>query len=231
MLTTTPSVRPAANTRAPAPGPIRLTAPILMPLAAALTLVSGLFLSLDPGTLSEAELTAAVYADPSHQGLLVWSGFLEALLFPIAVIWAGGATYARAPRLTTAAMILAVPGYLCLAWLVAGSDAIIWYGATHGLDQDLVTNMAWGVHPAFNAALGIFVIGHTLGMVLLGMAAIRSRAIPLWAGVGLAVSQPIHFVAGGIVSDPAIALGMNTVAGVLTVVGLGLLGLAIFRGR
>jgi hypothetical protein len=128
-------------------------------------------------------------------------------------------------------MILAVPGYLCLAWLVAGSDAIIWYGATHGLDQDLVTNMAWGVHPAFNAALGIFVIGHTLGMVLLGMAAIRSRAIPLWAGVGLAVSQPIHFVAGGIVSDPAIALGMNAVSGVLTVVAFGLLGLAIFRGR
>ena len=231
MLTTTPSFRPAANTRGSAPRPIRLTAPILMPLAAALTLVSGLFLSLDPGTLSEAELTAAVYADLSHQGLLVWSGFLEALLFPIAVIWAGGATYARAPRLTTAAMILAVPGYMCLAWLVAGSDAIIWYGATHGLDRDLVTNMAWGVHPAFNAALGIFVIGHTLGMVLLGIAAIRSRAIPLWAGVGLAASQPIHFVAGAFVSDPTIALGMNTVAGVLTVVGLGLLGWAIFRGR
>jgi hypothetical protein len=230
MSVTTRSVRPAANTRPPAPRPIRLTAPILMPLAPALMLVSGLFLSLDPGTLSEAEMTAAVYADPSRQGLLVWSGFLEALLFPIAVIWAGGATYARAPRLTTAAMILAVPGYLSLTWLVAGSDAIIWYGATHGLDQDLVTNMAWGVHPAFLAALGIFVIGHTLGMVLLGLAAIRSRAIPLWAGVGLAVSQPIHFVAGSL-NDPTIALGLNTVAGVLTVVGLGLLGWAIFRGR
>ena len=119
----------------------------------------------------------------------MWSGFLEALLFPIAVIWAGGATYARAPRLTTAAMILAVPGYLCLAWLVAGSDAIIWYGATHGLDQDLVTNMAWGVHPAFLAALGTFVIGHTLGMLLLGMAAIRSRAIPL-SGRGRLGGEP-----------------------------------------
>ena len=128
-------------------------------------------------------------------------------------------------------MILAVPGYLCLAWLVAGSDAIMWYGATHGLDQDLVTNMAWGVHPAFLAALGTFVIGHTLGMVLLGIAAIRSRAIPLWAGVGLAVSQPIHLAAGALVSDPAIALGMNIVASVLTVVGFGLLGRAIFRGR
>jgi hypothetical protein len=231
MSVTTRSVRPAANTRPPAPRPIRLTAPILMPLAPALMLVSGLFLSLDPGTLSEAELTAAVYADPSRQGLLVWSGFLEALLFPIAVIWAGGATYARAPRLTSAAMILAVPGYLCLAWLVAGSDAIIWYGATYGLDQDLVTKMAWGVHPAFLAALGTFVIGHTFGMVLLGIAAIRSRAIPLWAGVGLAVSQPIHFVAGALVNDPTIALGMNTVSGILTVLGLGLLGRAIFRGR
>jgi hypothetical protein len=231
MSTTTLSASTAAGTRAPAPRLMRLAAPILMPLAPALTLVSGLCLSLDPGTLSEAELTAAVYADPGRQGLFVWSGFLEALLFPIAVIWAGRATYARAPRLTSAAMILAVPGYLCLAWLVAGSDAIIWYGATYGLDQDLVTKMAWGVHPAFLAALGTFVIGHTFGMVLLGIAAIRSRAIPLWAGVGLAVSQPLHFLAGGIVSDPAIALGMNAVSGVLTVVAFGLLGLAIFRGR
>jgi hypothetical protein len=231
MSTTTLSASTAAGTRAPAPRLMRLAAPILMPLAPALTLVSGLCLSLDPGTLSEAELTAAVYADPGRQGLFVWSGFLEALLFPIAVIWAGRATYARAPRLTSAAMILAIPGYLCLAWLVAGSDAIIWYGATYGLDQDLVTKMAWGVHPAFLAALGTFVIGHTFGMVLLGIAAIRSRAIPLWAGVGLAVSQPLHFVAGGIVSDPAIALGMNAVSGVLTVVAFGLLGLAIFRGR
>ena len=231
MSTTTLSASTAVGTRAPAPRLMRLAAPILMPLAPALTLVSGLCLSLDPGTLSEAELTAAVYADPGRQGLFVWSGFLEALLFPIAVIWAGRATYARAPRLTSAAMILAVPGYLCLAWLVAGSDAIIWYGATYGLDQDLVTKMAWGVHPAFLAALGTFVIGHTFGMVLLGIAAIRSRAIPLWAGVGLAVSQPLHFVAGGIVSDPAIALGMNAVSGVLTVVAFGLLGLAIFRGR
>jgi hypothetical protein len=231
MSTTTLSASTAAGTRAPAPRLMRLAAPILMPLAPALTLVSGLCLSLDPGTLSEAELTAAVYADPGRQGLFVWSGFLEALLFPIAVIWAGRATYARAPRLTSAAMILAIPGYLCLAWLVAGSDAIIWYGATYGLDQDLVTKMAWGVHPAFLAALGTFVIGHTFGMVLLGIAAIRSRAIPLWAGVGLAVSQPLHLVAGGIVSDPAIALGMNAVSGVLTVVAFGLLGLAIFRGR
>ena len=231
MSTTTLSASTAAGTRAPAPRLMRLAAPILMPLAPALTLVSGLCLSLDPGTLSEAELTAAVYADPGRQGLFVWSGFLEALLFPIAVIWAGRATYARAPRLTSAAIILAVPGYLCLAWLVAGSDAIVWYGATHGLDQDLVTKMAWGVHPAFLASLGTFVIGHTFGMVLLGIAAIRSRAIPLWAGVGLAVSQPLHFVAGGIVSDPAIALGMNAVSGVLTVVAFGLLGLAIFRGR
>ena len=89
MSTTTLSASTAAGTRAPAPRLMRLAAPILMPLAPALTLVSGFCLSLDPGTLSEAELTAAVYADPGRQGLFVWSGFLEALLFPIAVIWAG----------------------------------------------------------------------------------------------------------------------------------------------
>ena len=151
-----------------------------MPLAPALVLVSGL-VGVDDGTLSESELTAAVYAAPGQQSLSVWFGSFAALLLPIAAIWAGRPTYPRAPRLATLAEVLLVPGYLCLSWLVAGSDAIMWYGATNGLDPDLVTDMAWGVHPAFSVALGIFVVGHTLGTVLLGVAAIRSRAIPLWA--------------------------------------------------
>lgn len=230
MSTTTyaPANR-AAGTRAPAPRAMRLAAPILMPLAPALVLVSGL-VGVDDGTLTESELTAAVYAAPGQQSLSVWFGFLAALLLPIAAIWAGRPTYPRAPRLTTLAEVLLVPGYLCLSWLVAGSDAIMWYGATNGLDPDLVTDMAWGVHPAFSVALGIFVVGHTLGTVLLGVAAIRSRAIPLWAGVALVVCQPMHF-AVSIVSDPAVALGMNLVASGLNVVAFGFLGWAIFRGR
>jgi hypothetical protein len=218
-----------ASIAAPAPRAIRLAAPILLPLAPALAIISGLF-SVDTGTLSESELTAAVYAAPGRQSVSLWFGFAAALLLPIAAMWASRPTYPRAPRLTTLAAILLVPGYLCLSWLVAGSDAILWYGATHGLDQDLVTEMAWGIHPAFFVALAIFVVGHTLGTVLLGAAAIRSRAIPLWAGVALLVCQPIHF-AVGLVDDPAIALGMNLVAYGLNAVAFGLLGWAIFRER
>ena len=217
------------GTRAPAPRALRLAAPILMPLAPALLIVSGL-VGVDDGTLSESEITAAVYAAPGRQRLSVWFGFVAALLLPVAAIWAARPTYPRAPRLTTLAEVLLVPGYLCLSWLVAGSDAIMWYGATNGLDPDLVTDMAWGVHPAFFVALGIFVVGHTLGTVLLGAAAVRSRAIPLWAGVALVICQPIHF-AVGFVSDPAVALGMNLIAYGLNTVAFGFLGWAIFRGR
>jgi hypothetical protein len=52
---------------------------------------------------------------------------------------------------------------------------------------------AVGAHPATGVGLGAFVLGHIVGMVLLGAA--LWRIIPRWASVALIVSQPLHFVA------------------------------------
>jgi hypothetical protein len=48
--------------------------------------------------------------------------------------------------------------------------------------------------PTASTLLGLFVIGHIVGTVLLGLALLRSRAVPAWVAVALVVSQPVHLV-------------------------------------
>lgn len=58
-------------------------------------------------------------------------------------------------------------------------------------------------HPALDVAVGIFLIGHVVGTILLGSALWRSRAVPRWAALLTIVSQPLHIVAAVVlVSHP-----------------------------
>jgi hypothetical protein len=54
--------------------------------------------------------------------------------------------------------------------------------------------MHTAVHPVAVVGGIVFVLGHVLGTVLLGLAMIRGRSVPLWAGLatGLraALSEP-----------------------------------------
>jgi hypothetical protein len=45
-------------------------------------------------------------------------------------------------------------------------------------------------------AIGFFwVLGHILGLVILAVALHRARVLPLWAAIGMALSQPVHLLA------------------------------------
>ena len=61
--------------------------------------------------------------------------------------------------------------------------------------------------------------------VLLGLALWRSRAVPAWAGIALAVSQPLHFVAFVVLGSAPLDLA----AYCLTAVGFAAAGLALAR--
>jgi hypothetical protein len=79
--------------------------------------------------------------------------------------------------------------------------------------------------PHAATAVGIFVIGHILGTVLLGLALVRSRAVPVVVGALLVVSQPLHLVAYVIVQSWA----LDAAAYGLTALGLGAAGIAYYR--
>lgn len=160
-----------------------------------------------------ASAVRKVLGHPETQSLVLWLGFVATLTLVPAVLCVGRLTRRRAPRVTFAALLLLVPGYLSLSWL-ASSDVLLWTGARQGVDPGTLTRMYQAAHPTSNIAAGLFVLGHVLGTVLLGIAMWRSRAVPRWAALITIVSQPLHFVAAVIVLSPLldlVAWGMNAV--------------------
>jgi hypothetical protein len=132
-----------------------------------------------------------------------WAGILLAVSGPAHLLAPGGNTgsaiawtmTAIGYVLTTVAMFLAVPGYIALFAGGAYSDVLAYVTATvPGIDSETAFQLGSGMEASAQAgALGwIFVAGHLLGTVLLGIALWRSRLAPAWLAIGLAVSQPIH---------------------------------------
>jgi hypothetical protein len=165
-----------------------------------------------------------VAAHQTAQSAVVWLGFVACLTLIPGVIFAGRVVGRAAPRLAAVATVLMVLGYISLSWLTVG-DAYLLYGVRHHLSADVLTGMYDGVHPAASVAAGLFVLGHVLGTILLGVAMLRGRVVPLWAAVCTIIAQPIHFVAAVIVpSHPLDLLGWG-----LNAVGFAALSFAVLR--
>jgi len=159
------------------------------------------------------EIVRKVAADLQTTSLVLWLGFVAVLTLVPGVIAVGRLTRRRAPRTTAAALLLLIPGYLALGWLI-GSDLLLWTGAEAGLDQSTLVQLYNTTHMTTAIAAGVFVLGHVLGTVLLGVAMWHSGAVPRWAAVLTVVAQPLHFVAAVIVGSPSldlVAWGMNAV--------------------
>ncbi len=171
--------------------------------------------------------SVAVREVAAHQGaqnVIVWLGFLACLTLVPGVIYAGRVVGRSSPRLAAVATVLLVLGYLSIAWLTIG-DAYLLFGVRHHLPAATLVAMDNGVHPAASIAGGLFVAGHVLGTVLLGIAMLRGRVVPAWAAVATIVAQPIHFVAAVIVGSH----GLDLVGWGLNAVGFAALSVALLR--
>ena len=131
-----------------------------------------------------------------------------------------------APRLTTWALVLAVPGYLSLGMLV-GSDHLLWSVSDAGLSGA--------------DAVAVVDAGHPLDRcrdrrlrprprcrhrpARTGAPAVRPH--PGLGGWAIAVSQPLHFVATVILGSPQV----DFVAWSLTAVGMAFVAREVLRDR
>lgn len=160
---------------------------------------------------SDTEVVRLIAADQSAQNAVVWLGVVAMLTLVPGVLFVGRVLGRLSPRLTAAALLLLVPGYLSLSWLVAG-DAAVLFGVRHGIAADTLADMYSQMHPAAIVTGVLFVAGHVLGTVLLGVAMLRTRVVPVWAGLATVVSQPLHFVAAVIIGSHPLDLfawGLN----------------------
>jgi hypothetical protein len=219
-----PSVRAA---RAKPRGLDRRALAILMPIGPlAIAIVRGIlpYYTTDSNTV----MAAKVAAHQSAETAVIWLTFVAMLTLVPGVIALGMLARRHAPRLGTTGLVLACAGFLSLFWsTVAGSDNVA-LGAAHiGMRPTatgaLLTSM--GKIVPIGLASNIFVLGHVLGLVLLGIALWRGRVVPAWAGLLLAASQILHVVFAIIVPVHA----LDGLAWGLTAVGFAAAAVAFIR--
>lgn len=115
-----------------------------------------------------------------RSSLVIWLTYVAILTLVPGVYFVGRLTRRSTPWLTGIAVFLMVPGYLSLPW-TASSDVFTWAAGTAGVDQASITKIAEVSHGSVSLAGLVFVVGHVLGTVLLGIAMWRSGV----AGGGL----------------------------------------------
>jgi hypothetical protein len=152
-------------------------------------------------TASDNQAAAVDVAEhPGTESLVLWLGLVATLtlvpgLYAIRDRMSPG-------RLRATGFTLAVIGYLCLPGLLA-VDLLLWVGTDQGLPTTTVAELAGGVHPAALVATALFVPTHILGIVLIGVLALRSKHLPPLVAWLLIVSQPLH-LASVVLGLPAV---------------------------
>lgn len=175
---------------------------------------------------SSTEIVRQAAANEQGLSLVLWLAFVGTFTLIPGVLAVGRLTRRRAPRTTAAALLLLIPGYLSLGWLLS-SDILLWTGVHAGVDQPTMVRLYEQSHLTLSIAIGVFVLGHVIGTVLLGIALWRSYAVPRWAAVLTMVAQPLHFTAAVIVGSPELDLA----AWSLNAVGFAAAAAAILRMR
>ncbi len=155
-----------------------------------------------------------VAAHPGAENAVLWLSALALLTMPLALLVVSRVAVQTRPRLGMAAAAIAWLGFANLAFLITPDQAAL-AGHDAGLPTATTAALLSAIdqNPVATTATTLFVTGHILGIVLLGVA--LWRVIPRWAAIALIVSQPLHFVVAVIVPNHP----LDVLAWVLTAVG------------
>lgn len=166
----------------------RVVAAVLMPLGPASIAITRFVIPAEP-------VGASVTADPDAQRLVLAMGVIGTFTMVPGLYAALRLLRRRAPRLSAWTAGILVPAYL--AMLGGGMEAATMAAYDAGFSPDEITrlNTAMWLLPVTMVFGAVFVIGHIVGTVLLGITMIASRTTSILVGVAMAVSQPLHFVA------------------------------------
>ena len=193
-VTTAPQVPRTGS--GPHAGPARTALAVVIPVGPlAIAVVRGI-LSYNT-TDSSTAMAAKVGAHQGAEMIVIWLTFVALLTLIPGVITLGMLARRHAPRLGTAGLVLAYAAFACLFWSsVAGSDNAALGAARIGMHPGATGALLTSIAniPAVGLGTAIFVFGHIISLVLLGVALWRGHAVPAWAAILLGVSQLLHFV-------------------------------------
>ncbi len=159
---------------------------------------------------------AKVAAHPAAQAAVIWLGLVALFTLVPGAYAVLRLVRPGAPRLAIAAAILLIPGYLGLFGTASGADLNAYVGARANLDPHTLTQLMQQASEQPTVVISglVFLVGHIVGCILLGLALWRSAVVHwIWA-IAMTISQPIHLYAAVTGNHPLdlVAWGLATVA-------------------
>jgi uncharacterized protein DUF4386 len=151
------------------------------------------------------EQTVTLYTQHKDQlELLEWLQVPFLVLLVPAAFAVAWVSRRGAPRLTTAGALVALGGLCAGFGILPGVPHPAHLTVRDGLDVAAVSKLdtAMGEHPIVQIGGLLFIVGITIGLLLLGLAMWRSGAAPAWMGWALALGgfthpfMPGHVAAG-----------------------------------
>ena len=179
-------------------------------------------------TDSNTAAAAAVAAHQSKETAVLWLTFIASLTMVPAVIAVGLIARRRSPWIGTIALLLSVAGFMSLFGpSVTASDYVSLGAAKVGMAPATAGGLidAISALPPVSVAGTVFVVGHVLGVVLLGIALWRGRVIAPWAALLLTISQLLHLTFAVFVPSHL----LDGVSWGLTALGFAAVGIAVVR--
>lgn len=218
-MTNSALARPHVSSRPGEPGPQRLVR-----VLAAVAIVGGPLGYLIGGVLEpvghangRVTITANATANPTVNAVHLVAFVIASLLLPVGVAALAYLARRRAPWLAVIGGILGVLGWLPFSALTALDDLAV--AMTRAPDHGSFAGL-WDVF-AFDAVMNgylfIYIVGHLLAYILLGVALLRAGVLPRWAAIAVIVSSPL-MIAAWVVPG-----GLGRVGLVIAAVSVGLL--------
>ncbi len=138
-------------------------------------------------------IIAAVMAHPDMARVELGAGVVATLFLPFAMIGLTRLVMRRAPVLAMLGGSLALVGWAMVPMLIVG-DAMTYEMAQSEANSTQFAALLDHVQGNFAVALffSVFIIGHELGTLLLGIGLARARVVPLWAAAAVVIGIVLH---------------------------------------
>ncbi len=205
------SVSSPIDTRAPQ----RWAAALLMPVGPLCVAILRLVIPYNALDAPDTVI-AEVAAHPTAQAAVLWLGLVALFTLVPGAYAVLRLVRPGAPRLAMTAAILLIPGYLGLFGAASGADLNAYVGTRANLDPQTLSQLMRqsSEQPTVVISGLVFLVGHILGCILLGLALWRSAAVHWMWALAMTISQPIHLYAAVTGNHPLdlFAWGLVTVA-------------------
>ncbi|MFZ3559481.1 hypothetical protein [Streptomyces sp. BH055] len=176
-------------------GPLRAVMAAVLVLGPLLFIVASAMSPYDMTEDKVAKIVADIAANEGQEKAAAWVWLALGIAMTAAALLVSVYVMARSPKLGLAGLLLFGGGAVAVN-LAPSYDFVALAGLDKGVAQtEIVKVIKGGDGLAMPAVASIwFIVGIVLGVIVLGIGLLRSRAVPAWAAWVLMVSMPVNVV-------------------------------------